>query len=52
VTNALYSAFAAHREMTTEDIAREVARTRPLSEVNPEMIGAIRAWGALHGRPV
>lgn len=51
VTNALYVAFGAGRDVTTEDIAGEVAATRPLSVVNPGAIDAIRAWGAAHARP-
>ncbi len=49
--NALYAAFAESREVTTADVAREVAATRPLSVVNPGAIEAIRAWGARHARP-
>ena len=51
VVNALYAAFAESREVTTTDVAREVAATRPLSVVNPGAIEAIRAWGARHARP-
>lgn len=52
ITNALYAAFAAKREVLTGDIARELAATRPLSEVNPMAIDAIRSWGRTHARPV
>ncbi len=51
VTNALYAAFAEARELTTQDIAREVAATRPLSVMSPEVIGRIRDWGSRHARP-
>lgn len=51
VTNALYVAFGAGREVTTADIAGEVAATRPLSVVNPHAIQSIRAWGDAHARP-
>ncbi len=51
VTNALYAAFAEDREVTTADIAREVAATRPLSVVAPDAIHRIRAWGMQHARP-
>ena len=51
VTNALYAAFGAGREMVTDDILHESAATRPLSEVNPDAIKAIRDWGRKHARP-
>ncbi len=51
VTNALYVAFEAGRELTTEDILGEAATTSPLSQVNPQAIAAIREWGAAHARP-
>ena len=51
VTNALYAAFAAGREIETSDIASEAAATRSLSVVNPQAIATIRAWGAEHARP-
>jgi len=51
ITNALYAAFAETREVTTGDVAREIGATRPLSVVRPDMIAAIRAWGAKHARP-
>ncbi|MCW2922723.1 MAG: ATPase [Thermoleophilia bacterium] len=51
VTNALYAAFAAGREVTTQDVLGEVAATRPLSVVSPEAIERIRQWGADHARP-
>ncbi len=51
VTNALYAAFAEGREVTTQDIAREIAATRPLSVVSPEAISRIRDWGTRHARP-
>jgi hypothetical protein len=51
VVNALYAAFAGGRELVTEDIATEVAATRPLSVVNPGTIAKIRSWGEQHARP-
>ncbi|MCW2927803.1 MAG: ATPase [Thermoleophilia bacterium] len=51
ITNALYAAFAAGRDVVTEDIARELAATRPLSVVSPEVVDRIRRWGASHARP-
>jgi hypothetical protein len=49
--NALYAAFAGGRELATDDIASEVAATRPLSVVNPGAIAKIRSWGEQHARP-
>jgi hypothetical protein len=51
VTNALYVAYGQTRELTTEDVAGEVSSTRPLSQVNPTAIDAIRRWGTTHARP-
>jgi SpoVK/Ycf46/Vps4 family AAA+-type ATPase len=51
VTNALYAAYAAGRDVVTEDILAEARATRPLSRLNPTAIEAIREWGARHARP-
>ncbi|MCW2961047.1 MAG: ATPase central domain protein [Thermoleophilia bacterium] len=51
VTNGLYAAFAAGRELSTEDIVGEIAATRPLSVLDPTTIARIRDWGARHARP-
>lgn len=51
VTNAMYTAFAQGRDLQTDDIAGELAATRPLSVVNPVAIDRIRAWGTEHARP-
>ena len=51
VTNALYVAFGHGRELTTDDVLAEAASTRPLSQVNPQAISAIREWGTAHARP-
>lgn len=51
VTNALYAAFAAGRDLTLQDLLQETAATRPLSVVNPAAIAQIRAWGEAHARP-
>ncbi len=52
VTNDLYSAFAANREITTGDILGEIEQTRPLSEMQPDRIEKIRNWGRKHARSV
>lgn len=36
---------------TTDDLLRVIRATRPLSQVFPDQIAAIRAWGAAHARP-
>jgi AAA+ superfamily predicted ATPase len=51
VTNGLYAAFGAGREIVTDDIAREIDATRPLSELDPLRIEKIRDWGTAHARP-
>jgi len=43
---ALYEAYAGKRSLTTDDIAAEIARTRPLSVVMAERVVALRAWAA------
>lgn len=51
VTNGMFAAYAAGRDLTTADILAEIAATRPLSVVNAAAIDAIRAWGSTHARP-
>jgi hypothetical protein len=51
VTNGLYAAFAARRELTTDDIANEITSTRPLSVLDAGAVSRIRAWGSTHARP-
>lgn len=40
----LYTAFAAPRALSTDDLLAEAARTRPLSRVMPERLTALRQW--------
>jgi hypothetical protein len=51
LANALYAAFASQRDVSTQDILSEIAATRPLSQVSPEVIAKIRHWGSQHARP-
>lgn len=46
VVSAMYAAFAANREVTTEDIVAEVRRSRPLSVTASERIEWLRNWAA------
>jgi SpoVK/Ycf46/Vps4 family AAA+-type ATPase len=41
---ALYEAHAGKRALTTDDIAAEIARTRPLSVVMAERVASLRTW--------
>jgi len=51
VVSALYSAFAKGPELTTDDLAFEVARTVPLSTTMSERIEALRAWAKTRAVP-
>jgi SpoVK/Ycf46/Vps4 family AAA+-type ATPase len=44
VVAAMYSAFAAKRDLTNEDLIGELSSTRPLSVVMAEKVQALRAW--------
>lgn len=50
IVAALYRAYAAGREVTTEDVLAEVRTTSPLSVTRAEDVAAIRAWA--QGRAV
>ena len=50
IVSSLYAAHAKQEPLATGHILDEVARTRPLSVVMAERIGALRAWAA--GRTV
>jgi SpoVK/Ycf46/Vps4 family AAA+-type ATPase len=50
IVSALYAAFAADAPLTTAQLLREAAATRPLSVMMAEKIAALRAWAA--GRTV
>ncbi len=48
VVAALYHAFGERTELSPEILYAEIAATRPLSQVRPREIAAIREWGADH----
>jgi hypothetical protein len=50
IISALYSAFAADRELTDETLLAEVGATRPLSVVAAEKVAGLRRWA--EGRTV
>lgn len=50
IVAALYRAYSAGRDLSTEDVAAEIAATVPLSRSRAEEVRAIRAWAA--GRAV
>ncbi len=52
VVSAWYAAHAAETPLTTEHLLEEIARTRPLSVVMAEQIGALRAWASQRTVPV
>ncbi len=51
VKGALFRAFADGREVTTEDIAAEIAAMVPLGVTMAEKLEALRAWAANRARP-
>lgn len=51
VTSALYQAFAAEADLSTERILAEIAATVPLSRLRAEEISALRRWAAGRARP-
>jgi SpoVK/Ycf46/Vps4 family AAA+-type ATPase len=50
IVSALYAAFSARRQLTTDDILQELKSTRPLSQVMKEQIDQMRNWA--EGRTV
>jgi SpoVK/Ycf46/Vps4 family AAA+-type ATPase len=51
VIEGLYDAFDHERELTTEDVARAIGDTTPLSITSSEEIERMRAWAASRTRP-
>jgi SpoVK/Ycf46/Vps4 family AAA+-type ATPase len=51
VIEGLYEAFDQGRELATDDIARAIAETTPLSVTSAEDIERMRAWAATRTRP-
>jgi ATP-dependent 26S proteasome regulatory subunit len=51
VISGLYDAFEAGRELSDDDILRNLAATIPLSHTMEAQIGALRHWARSHARP-
>ena len=51
IIDALYDAFDAERDLTEEDILRNITQTLPLSRTMAEQISALRRWARTHARP-
>jgi len=51
IIDALYDAFDAERDLTEEDILRNITQTLPLSRTMSEQINALRRWARTHARP-
>ena len=51
VTNGLYAASVDSGMLTQELLAAEIGATRPLSQIAPDKVDSIRAWGLEHARP-
>jgi hypothetical protein len=51
VVGALYRAYAAGTDLTTERVLEEVRATVPLSRARPEEIGRLRSWAEAHAVP-
>lgn len=51
VVAGLYAAFAAGRELSTDDVARAIQETVPLSKTMSEQIDGMRAWAKGRARP-
>jgi hypothetical protein len=49
--SALYAAFAAGGDVTTELIVREIGATRPLSVVRAEEVASLRPWASTRTVP-
>ncbi len=51
VLEAMFSAFARGREISTEDISKAINRTVPLSRTMYEEIAGLREWAVTRARP-
>jgi hypothetical protein len=51
IVSALYAAFAAGSDLTTDLLVRELGSTRPLSVVRAEEVAALRAWASARAVP-
>ncbi len=51
MVGALYRAFAAGREVGTEDVLAELEETTPLSRTRAEDVARLRAWAVGRATP-
>ena len=51
VISGLFDAFVANRDLTTEDVLKNVKESIPLSQTMREQIGEIREWAKMRARP-
>jgi len=51
IIDGLHRAWAARRDLFTEDVAAALAETKPLSQLFPDAINAVRQRGGTHARP-
>ncbi|HIE09483.1 MAG TPA: AAA family ATPase [Armatimonadetes bacterium] len=51
VIGALYDAFDEERDLSTEDLLRNIEQTVPLSQTMREEIEALREWARMRARP-
>lgn len=51
VIGALYDAFDEDREVTTEDLLRNIEQTMPLFQTMREEMEALRSWARMRARP-
>ena len=50
VISALYDAFEQERELTDDDLVRNIRQTVPLSQSMQEQVSALREWARTHAR--
>jgi SpoVK/Ycf46/Vps4 family AAA+-type ATPase len=51
IISALYDAFEADRELTDQDVMRNIEQTVPLSRTMQEQVTVLRNWARTHARP-
>ena len=51
IISALYDAFEASRELSDDDLLRNLTATIPLSQTMERQVSALRSWATSHARP-
>jgi len=51
IIDSLYDAFEEERDLTTEDVLKNIKETIPLSQTMEAEISRLRRWGRTHARP-